>query len=234
MELPRFAGSAPPLLDLLALFFRSVESKGQWPAYFNLALVAMLHKGGTSELDDFRPIVMLNTIYKLWAGLRSRVLRSWLSANGLLPSTNGRGADTQAYELSLRLALARLSGVTVSGLAIDWSKCYDSLPLRVLQDLSNHLGLPDRLWRPMLDMYSRPRVVLLQGGIGQALAPTQLGGEGQYGLRAGSPYQRSQRSAGARCRIPPAAEPAVAEPRALDLGGACCRGPLRDSRESRS
>ena len=169
-----------PLLELLSLFFKAVETKGQWPARFNLALVAMLHKGGTSELDDFRPIVLLSTVYRLWAGLRSRVLRSWLSANGLLPPTNGRGADTQAYELSLRLALARLSGVTVSGLAIDWSKCYDRLPLSVLQDLSIHLGLPERLWRPMVNMYSRPRAVLLQGGIGQALAPT-------HGLPPGCP-----------------------------------------------
>ena len=140
----------------------------------------MLHKGGSDELDDFRPIVLLSTIYRLWASLRSRVMRSWLLMNGLLPASSCRGADSQAYELSLRLALARLAGVTVSGLAIDWSKCYDRLPLQVLKDLSLHLGLPAGLWMPMLDMYSRPRAILLQGGIGQAQAPS-------HGLPPGCP-----------------------------------------------
>ena len=173
MVLSGLAGLAsPPLLDLLASFYAAVEAAGRWPACFNLALVAMLHKGGSDELDDFRPIVLLSTIYRLWASLRSRVMRSWLLMNGLLPASSCRGADSQAYELSLRLALARLAGVTVSGLAIDWSKCYDRLPLQVLKDLSLHLGLPAGLWMPMLDMYSRPRAILLQGGIGQAQAPS--------------------------------------------------------------
>ena len=170
----------PQLVDLLAVFYSAVETKGRWPASFNLALVAMLHKEGSEELDDFRPIVLLSTIYRLWASQRSRQLRAWLLSNGLLPASSGRGADTQAFELSMRLALARLSGVTISGLAIDWSKCYDRLPLHVLKDLSVHLGIPSRLWQPMMDMYARPRALLLQGGIGQAIAPT-------HGLPPGCP-----------------------------------------------
>ena len=168
------------LVSLLAAFYSAVEAHGKWPACFNLALVAMLHKGGTEELDDFRPIVLLSTIYRLWASQRSRLLRAWLLAIELLPAADGRGADSQAYELSMRLALARLSGVKISGLAIDWSKCYDRLPLHVLQELCEHMQIPPGLWKPMLDMYSRPRAILLQGGIGQAIVPT-------HGLPPGCP-----------------------------------------------
>ena len=163
-----------------ATFYSAVELTGRWPTCFNLALVATLHMGGTDGLDNTLDCVAQHDIYRLWAGLRSRVLRSWLLNNGLLPASSGRGADTQAYELSLRLAVDSLSGVTVAGLAIDWSKCYDRLPLHVLRYLSLHLGLPDGLWKPMLDMYARPRAILIQGGIGQSLTPS-------HGLPPGCP-----------------------------------------------
>ena len=39
-----------PMVDMLAKFYALVEKAGRWPASFNLALVAMLHKMGRMSL----------------------------------------------------------------------------------------------------------------------------------------------------------------------------------------
>ena len=115
------------LCTALGRFFNLVELRGGWPQSVRYALVAMLAKEGTGRVDDFRPIVLLSVVYRLWAKGHGRRLRAWLVTNGVLKPVAAGSADIQAYELALKLAEARLDRLPISGLAIDWSKCYHQL-----------------------------------------------------------------------------------------------------------
>ena len=60
----------------------------------------------------------------------------------------------------------------MSGLAFDWSKCYDRLPLAVLETLARAANLPQALWRPMLAAYALPRRVRAGGVAGPECDPS--------------------------------------------------------------
>lgn len=59
-----------------------------------------------------------------------------------------------------------------SGLALDWSKCYDHLILDLLETVGNRVGIPPALLRPMLAAYRQPRSVLLGGALAAERRPT--------------------------------------------------------------
>ena len=54
----------PPLILLLTQFYGVVERAGTWPASLSTALVALLPKGTTGMAADYRPIMLLSTIYR--------------------------------------------------------------------------------------------------------------------------------------------------------------------------
>ena len=88
----------------------------------------------------------------------------------MIPSRT-RGADEQAGLLGLHMDLAHEAGCPVGGLTVDWSKCYDRLPLEALERVAVAAGLPSELWRPMLAAYRLPRLVRADGLGGHAKAP---------------------------------------------------------------
>ena len=109
----------PQLFDLLAAFYGRVEAAGEWPSALSESLVATLPKGGTRELEDRRPIVLLSVVYRLWGALRASLFGRWLEEAGILPAPGpGRAADAQAYEAALEFELARAKGEPVAGLAL--------------------------------------------------------------------------------------------------------------------
>ena len=59
----------------------------------------------------------------------------------------------------------------MSGLTVDWSKCYDRLPLAALRRVAIAARLPEALWQPMLSAYELPRLVRADGLGGEALVP---------------------------------------------------------------
>ena len=96
-------------------------------------------------------------------------MRRWLIDNGILVPGDACGPDVKAGDLALRLAAARLLGDHIGGLALDWSKCYDRLPLHLLQQVAEAAGQP------------RAVGVLAGGGGGM---PEPRGG-GRVGARQG-------------------------------------------------
>ena len=89
-------------------------------------------------------------------------------------------ADFQAYELSMALSAARARQAQLSGLTVDWSKCYDRVALSLIPWLGSRLKLPRRMVAPLLDMYSAPRRVLLDGIVSHQVEPLA-------GITAGCP-----------------------------------------------
>ena len=161
------------LLALLADIYAEVEKQGRWPADLSCNMVAMLPKGGTADPADRRPVVLLPVVYRLWAALRAAEMRLWLAKTGVLrPDGALRAADSQAYELGLILAEAKAQEKVLAGLATDWSKCYDRLPLGVLGEVAEASGISPRVSGPMLAAYANPRRVCVDGLLGKGASPT--------------------------------------------------------------
>ena len=122
-RLPRTA------LVLLCDIFQSTERTGKWPEPIAHSFVAMLPKGGTGAPDDYRPVVLLSVFYRLWARCRGREFQAYLRSAGVVPPGKSKSAESLAFDLALRIAVAQSGDAAVSGLALDWSKCYDHLLL---------------------------------------------------------------------------------------------------------
>ena len=73
--------------------------------------------------------------------------------------------------LGLHLDVSAGEGQAVAGLTVDWSKCYDRLPLAALEAAAVAAGLPAALWRPMLAAYRLPRLVRADGLGGPSQSP---------------------------------------------------------------
>ena len=153
-----------PCLTLLCELYQSTERTGRWPEPIAHSFVAMLPKGGSGSPDDYRPVVLLSVFYRLWAKCRGTAFQTFLVKAGVSPS-QPRSAESLAFDLALRMAVGQGDQVAVSGLALDWSKCYDHLLIQVLHKVAAKLGIPDALAKPMLAAYEQPRAVLLHNSI---------------------------------------------------------------------
>ena len=124
-------------------------------------------------------MTLLSVLYRTWAKARGSFLQGHLRATGILPSGPIPAAEQQATDLAWRMLLAR-NGVVLSGIAIDWVKCYDYVSCLLLEQLATLCRLPVGLYRPMLAAYRMQRHVLLKGMLGPAATPAR-------GLAAGCP-----------------------------------------------
>lgn len=170
----------PAVLDLMAQLYERVEEAGAWPEDMRRSMVAMLPKKGTGSVDDMRPITLLSVVYRIWGRAHSAQMRAWLRNNAVQRPTEQVGADSQACELAWSLAWGRYTGAAVSGLAIDWSKCYDHVSLELLPQVANAAGVPAWLWKPVHAMYTAPRAIVVAGALGRTAEPT-------HGITAGCP-----------------------------------------------
>ena len=170
----------PAMIGIVVECFNAVERERRWPTALRSALVAMLVRDGTGAPDDFRPIVLLPVLYRLWARHHSGAFRGWLRVNGVIRAPAQSDAAAQAYELAWALADARFGGTAVSGIAVGWSKCYDRVALRALPWLAGRLGIPPEFWRPVYSMYTAERRIIVGGSAGSLAQPRR-------GLPAGCP-----------------------------------------------
>ena len=140
------------MVCVLAAFYGTVERCGKWSKALSTALVALLPKGTTGAPSDFRPIMLLSVLYRIWAKARGSFMQGHLRAVGILPNGPIPGAEQQATDLAWRLLLAR-SGVVLSGVALDWTKCYDHVSSVLLEKLAIQCRLPAGLYQPMPAAY---------------------------------------------------------------------------------
>ena len=136
----------------------------------------LLPKGGTTDPLDRRPITLLAILYRLWAGLRATGMRAWMRQGGvpmLVAGGNGTmlSAEHQGLLLALELEEAAAFDQALAGVAVDWSKCYDHLGFSYIQATLRAAGVPQWLAGPMLNMYSAPRHIKVDGAMGAARVP---------------------------------------------------------------
>ncbi len=168
----------PPLLQLLADFYDTVELTGVWPDALEKALITMIQKGQGWQPLSLRPISVCSAVYRLWAGTRVREIMVWQERwmpKGMRGFRLGCAADDVFWSLGLRVERAILTGECLVSLSADLTKCFDSLPHGIMLRLLQELGMDDRILRPLRRMYARlrRRFRVGAGAVGEEFICTQ-------------------------------------------------------------
>ena len=80
---------------------------GRIPSNWSQKWLVLIPKGAGGSLDDFRPLMLIEALRKIWSGIFLRRIRNFLEENKLLhPSQHGmcRGAGTDTAHASTHLS----------------------------------------------------------------------------------------------------------------------------------
>ena len=157
----------------LVSLLNAIEQGAAWPTQLCQGYGICLPKHARAQaIGEFRPIIILSSIYRSWSSLRSRAcLRKLadLAAPGLkgLP---GRECG-EIWHLVQALAEASLQQhLPLAGVISDVKKAFENVPRTPLFDLALHVGFPVQIidpWRRFLHCFERR--FLLRNQIGEPL-----------------------------------------------------------------
>ncbi len=126
--------------------FHTAETHGVWPKQALVGKVASLAKSeAPSSINGFRPITILPHCYRLWSGVRSKALLSFMSSR--CPSfLFGNKPHCQASMVWTHLAWAVEEAfsceVALGGIVADIEKAFNHLPREVVFQTAVACGLP--------------------------------------------------------------------------------------------
>ena len=83
-----------------------------------------------------------------------------------------RSAEDYGTLLAAELEKAMVTGEALLAICVDQSKAYDSVRLGLLEFLLAGSGLPQEVWRPMVDMAKAPRRLEVITAVEEWRAPT--------------------------------------------------------------
>ena len=146
------------LLPVLGRLYRRIEETGEMPQGMSTGLVTIIHKGGSRDrLENYRPLSMLNTDYKILA----RVM-----ANRMKRVIGTVVGNTQAYSIPGRDIADTISSIrdtihhmksTKGGivLSLDLNKAFDRVDHSYLYRVLEKMGFGHRLVGWIKRMYDR-------------------------------------------------------------------------------
>ena len=98
----------------------------------------------------FRCLLMLPSLYRLWAWTRLSRLEPWVeqwSMEEIFAGVGGQGAEDAAYAAAVLLEHCNLRGLDATGGAADIFKCFDQVMRPLVYKLLQKAGLPPEVLR---------------------------------------------------------------------------------------
>ena len=165
------------LLRLFAEVFNEVERSGEWPEQLMHAMICLIPKPGSSgEPLSQRPISITPVLYRVWAAIRVKPALKWLeiiAPEDLHGCRPGHGAEDLIWHLAARIEEAHLTGRPLHGVALDFKKCFDTVPIDLTFRLAAELGFDARVLRTLRAAYrTMQRHFRASGTIGEGFLPT--------------------------------------------------------------
>ena len=125
-----------------------------------MARIVAIYKneGATTLPQNYRPIALLQAMYKVFTSLIERRLREleprlWKMQMGYRA---GRSTDDANHLLLRAIELAlRWQGLPLYLFCLDWKKCYDRIHIKRLLAALQRFGLPDHYLRILELIYSK-------------------------------------------------------------------------------
>ena len=163
-----------PFREGLVSLLNAVETGAPWPTQLLQGYGVCLPKhAAAAAIGDFRPIIILSTIYRSWSAIRSRALLRELASfassgmKGFLPQRES-GEIWFLIQSLVEVGLQQHS--PLAGVITDVRKAFESVPRVPLMKVAQHLGIPG----PVLDAWTRflssfQRRFLLHGQVSHAI-----------------------------------------------------------------
>ena len=143
---------------LLAHFtkaFRNAESPRSW----KVADIVMIFKGKKKDPTlptSYRPISLINTVYKIYACLLHQRLKASID-DRISPVQfgfrAGKSTSTPLFVLRRLLELHERHQESFYALFLDWSQAFDSVSHVALANALGRLGVPPQFANPVLSIY---------------------------------------------------------------------------------
>ena len=117
------------------------------PEEWKVAKIRLIHKGGKMSPENFRPIALLSSIYKIFTTIINRRLNSVIQQYDLIPEHQsgfykGRTTASRIWTLISLINHQRLINENLHVLYLDIKKAYDSVEHDYLVETLATLGFP--------------------------------------------------------------------------------------------
>ncbi|KAJ9458234.1 hypothetical protein DIPPA_06767 [Diplonema papillatum] len=167
----------PEILELMADAMNAVETEGQWPEQLMHAIVHLLPKPeSTGDPLSQRPISITPVLYRIWAAIRAKEALAWMdeiAPSGMHGCRKEHGTDDLIWHLAALIEEAHLTGEPLYGLALDFRKCFDSVPIEIAFKLAGELGFNEVVLRTLRVAYaSMQRHFRMGATVGEGFIPT--------------------------------------------------------------
>ena len=145
---------------LLDLYNHSWEH-GTIPQEWAEAIVVSIYKGKGDDTDpsNYRPIALLNTVYKIYATMLQRRLAGKIESR-LRPTQYGfrAGKGTRQPLFILRRAMewSLMTTTPLYILSLDWRQAFDSLDHTAMLEALRRFGLSDKMIAAVAAIYEAP------------------------------------------------------------------------------
>ena len=146
------------ILGLLAHLFDAIEATGQWPQELCWASISLIPKGEGGDPLDLRPITVTPLVYRIWAAARTKQSMHWQESwihSGQHGARIKHSTSDALIKISLALEESIILGTNIQGLAVDLSKAFDNVPVRITFAILSKLGMDPGVLRALWGMYQQ-------------------------------------------------------------------------------
>ena len=128
--------------------------------YLNKANIVQIYKKGDAiKMENYRPIALLQTIYKFIAAMVKNTvaagLETWISKTqyGFRP----KRSTAQAIFIARRLMdIAERTGSNLTLILLDWEKAFDKIAQDKLLQVLRRLNVPKHIYSLIANIYKEP------------------------------------------------------------------------------
>ena len=121
-------------------------------------VVIIFKKGKVDDMANFRPIALLNTIYKFYAAIiGNRLLddRIWKTQYGFRAK---KGTVQPIFAVKKRLqGFAEATGMPLIMVFLDWEKACDKMNQNELTKAVKRMNVPDEIIDALQTLYTHPK-----------------------------------------------------------------------------
>ena len=110
--------------ETFAELLNMIEEGAEWPEQLKVAGAAFLSEDPKERLDplEYRVLLMLPAVYRLWSKTRLRHLQPWVAAwaePDMYAGVEGKGAEDVAYSSALLVEWCKMTGIGFTGGSAD-------------------------------------------------------------------------------------------------------------------
>ena len=155
------------LLEVLNDWWKSEEVPEE---QLQARIVLIFKKGDSSDLDKYRPISLLNALYKIFAAIIQKRLAATIDP--FLQKTQygfrKEKSTAQAIHIIRIMDTGIRANIGISVVLLDWEKAFDKVTHKGLHDALERMGIHPKLRNLVKQLYKNPTFKIeFEGGTSQ-------------------------------------------------------------------